>query len=302
MKEKIDKINALKKEKNAVIMAHYYVRDEIHEVADYIGDSYFLSEKATQVDADTIILCGVSFMGEGAKILNQKKTVLMPDASADCPMAHMATVESIAKVREKYNDVAVVCYVNSNAELKRNADVCVTSSNALKIVKALPNKYIYFIPDKNLGRYVAEQVPEKEFIFNDGCCPVHAKLTKENVLKAKEVHPDAVLLVHPECEKEVVELAEYAGSTAGIISYAKTSDKKEFIIGTELGVMCELKKNNPEKKFYPLTEDLICPDMKKITLDKIIDSLEHNTYEVKLEEQFAKEAYAPLVRMLELAK
>lgn len=302
MKEKIDKINMLKKEKNAVIMAHYYVRDEIHEVADYIGDSYFLSEKATQVDADTIILCGVSFMGEGAKILNQKKTVLMPDASADCPMAHMATAESIAKVREKYNDVAVVCYVNSNAELKRNADVCVTSSNALKIVKALPNKYIYFIPDKNLGRYVAEQVPEKEFIFNDGCCPVHAKLTKEDVLKVKEAHPEAALLVHPECEKEVVELAEYAGSTAGIISYAKESDKKEFIIGTELGVMCELRKNNPEKKFYPLTEDLICPDMKKITLDKIIDSLEHNTYEVKLGEQFAKEAHAPLVRMLELAK
>lgn len=302
MKEKIDKINALKKEKNAVIMAHYYVKDEIHEVADYIGDSYFLSEKATQVEADTIILCGVSFMGEGAKILNQKKTVLMPDASADCPMAHMATAESIAKVREKYNDVAVVCYVNSNAELKRNADVCVTSSNALKIVKALPNKYIYFIPDKNLGRYVEEQVPEKEFIFNDGCCPVHAKLTKEDVRKAKEAHPDAALLVHPECEKEVVEQAEYAGSTAGIISYAKASDKHEFIIGTELGVMYELRKDNPDKQFYPLTETLICPDMKKITLDKIIDSLENNTYEVKLEEQFAKEAHAPLVRMLELAK
>ncbi len=302
MKEKIDKINALKKEKNAVIMAHYYVKDEIHEVADYIGDSYFLSEKATQVEADTIILCGVSFMGEGAKILNQKKTVLMPDATADCPMAHMATAESIAKVREKYNDVAVVCYVNSNAELKRNADVCVTSSNALKIVKALPNKYIYFIPDKNLGKYVAEQVPEKEFIFNDGCCPVHAKLTKEDVLKAKKAHPGAALLVHPECEKEVVEQAEYVGSTAGIISYAKASDKNEFIIGTELGVMCELKKDNPEKKFYPLTEHLICPDMKKITLDKIIDSLENNTYEVKLEEQFAKEAHVPLMRMLELAK
>lgn len=302
MKEKIDKINALKKEKNAVIMAHYYVKDEIHEVADYIGDSYFLSEKATQVEADTIILCGVSFMGEGAKILNQKKTVLMPDASADCPMAHMASVESIAKVREKYNDVAVVCYVNSNAQLKRNADVCVTSSNALKIVKALPNKYIYFIPDKNLGRYVAEQVPEKEFIFNNGCCPVHAKLTREDVLKAKEAHPKAALLVHPECKKEVVELAEYAGSTAGIISYAKASEKKEFIIGTELGVMCELKKHNPQKKFYPLSEALICPDMKKITLDKIIDSLENNTFEVKLEEQFAQEAHAPLVRMLELAK
>lgn len=302
MKEKIDRINALKKEKNAVIMAHYYVQDEIHEIADYIGDSFFLSQKATEVEADTIVLCGVSFMGESAKILNQKKKVLMPDGAADCPMAHMATSEGIRKVREEYEDVAVVCYVNSNAELKRTADVCVTSSNALKIVKALPNQYIYFIPDKNLGRYVAEQVPEKTFIFNDGCCPVHARLTKEEVLKAKSLHPDAELLVHPECEKEVVEEAAYAGSTAGIIAYAGKSDKKEFIIGTELGVMYDLKKNNPEKEFYPLSEKLICPDMKKITLDKIIDVLENDTFEVKLEEQFAKEAYAPLVRMLELAK
>lgn len=302
MNDKIDRINALKKEKNAVIMAHYYVKDEIHEVADYIGDSFFLSEKATQIEEDTIVLCGVSFMGESAKILNQKKKILMPDGQADCPMAHMATAEDIKKVRETYEDVAVVCYVNSNADLKRNADVCVTSSNALKIVKALPNKYIYFIPDKNLGRYVAEQVPEKEFIFNNGYCPVHAKLTKEEVEKAMKAHPEAELLVHPECEKEVVEKAAYAGSTAGIIAYANKSDKKEFIIGTELGVLYDLKKQNPEKKFYPLTETLICPDMKKITLDKIIDVLENDTYEVKLEEQFAKEAYAPLVRMLELTK
>lgn len=302
MKEKIDRINALKKEKNAVVMAHYYVEDAVHEVADYIGDSFFLSEKATQVEEDTIVLCGVSFMGESAKILNQKKKVLMPDGQADCPMAHMATAEDIKKIRETYEDVAVVCYVNSNAELKRNADVCVTSSNALKIVKALPNKYIYFIPDKNLGRYVAEQVPEKEFIFNHGYCPVHAKLTKEQVLKAKEAHPNAVLLVHPECEKEVVEEAVYAGSTAGIIDYAGKSEKTEFIIGTELGVLYDLRKNNPDKKFYPLTETLICPDMKKITLDNIIDVLENDTYEVKLDEQFAKEAHAPLVRMLELAK
>lgn len=302
MKDKIDRINALKKEKNAVIMAHYYVKDEIHEVADYIGDSFFLSEKATQIEEDTIVLCGVSFMGESAKILNQKKKILMPDGQADCPMAHMATAEDIKKVRETYEDVAVVCYVNSNADLKRNADVCVTSSNALKIVKALPNKYIYFIPDKNLGRYVAEQVPEKEFIFNNGYCPVHAKLTKEEVEKAMKIHPEAELLVHPECEKEVVEKAVYAGSTAGIIAYAGKSDKKEFIIGTELGVLYDLKKQNPDKKFYPLTETLICPDMKKITLDKIIDVLENDTYEVKLEEQFAKEAYAPLVRMLELTK
>ena len=208
------------------------------------------------------------------KILNPDKTVLMPDAAADCPMAHMADIEKIRQVRAEYPNVAVVCYVNSTAELKMHSDVCVTSSNALKIVKALPNKYIYFIPDQYLGHFVAEQCPEKEFIFNDGCCPVHHGLTVEALGKVKELHPEALVLVHPECRSEVCRMADYAGSTAGIIKFAQESDAQEFIIGTEIGVLYELKKRCPGKKFYVPERPPICADMKKITLDKIISALE----------------------------
>lgn len=300
--DKAERIQQLKKEKNAVIMAHYYVADEVQAIADYVGDSYFLSEKATQVDAQTIVFCGVAFMGESAKILNPGKTVLMPDASADCPMAHMADVEKIRQVRRDYPDVAVVCYVNSTAELKMHSDVCVTSSNALKIVKALPNKYIYFIPDKFLGQFVAEKCPEKEFIFNDGCCPVHHDLTVEAFERAKAARPKAQLLVHPECRSEVSAMADYAGSTAGIINYAGESTAQEFIIGTEVGVLYELKKRYPEKTFYIPEQPPVCADMKKITLDKVITALETMTPEVALDKEDIAKARAPLARMLELAK
>lgn len=297
-----EQINELKKQKNAVILAHYYVNDEIQEIADYIGDSYYLSEVATKVEAETIILCGVSFMGESAKILNPKKTVLLPAGDADCPMAHMATVERIQEVRSQYEDVAVVCYVNSTAELKEHADVCVTSSNALKIVKALPNQHIFFIPDEHLGRYVAEQIPEKHFIFNPGYCHVHATITKEEVLKAKAARPEAKVLVHPECKSEVVALADYVGSTSGIIDYATRSEAQEFLISTEMGVFYELKKRNPHKKFYAVGNLQICPNMKKITLEKVKQALEGNAKEVVLSEAFIEKAYKPLARMLELAK
>lgn len=297
-----EQINELKKQKNAVILAHYYVNDEIQEIADYIGDSYYLSEVATKVEAETIILCGVSFMGESAKILNPKKTVLLPAGDADCPMAHMATVERIQEVRSQYEDIAVVCYVNSTAELKEHADVCVTSSNALKIVKALPNQHIFFIPDEHLGRYVAEQIPEKHFIFNPGYCHVHATITKEEVLKAKAARPEAKVLVHPECKSEVVALADYVGSTSGIIDYATRSEAQEFLISTEMGVFYELKKRNPHKKFYAVGNLQICPNMKKITLEKVKQALEGNAKEVVLSEAFIERAYKPLARMLELAK
>ena len=216
----VEEIMQLKKEKKAVIMAHYYVPDEVQEIADYIGDSFYLSKVATTVDADVIVFCGVSFMGESAKILNPEKTVLMPDPEADCPMAHMADAEKIRAVREKYPDVAVVCYINSTAELKTYSDVCVTSAKAERIVRALPNPVIYFIPDEHLGRHVAAQVPEKKFIFNDGYCPIHRDITREAVLAAKQAHPNAKFLVHPECPQDVVDLADYAGSTSGIISLA----------------------------------------------------------------------------------
>ena len=279
MEAKIRKIQELKKEKNAVIMAHYYVPDEVQDIADYVGDSYYLSEMATKVDAEIIVLCGVSFMGESAKILNTEKKVLLPAADADCPMAHMADTERIAEVREEYEDVAVVCYVNSTAELKAASDVCVTSSNALKIVKALPNQNIFFIPDQNLAHYIADQI-----------------------LAACEAKPEALILVHPECRPEVTELADYVGSTSGIINYATESDAKEFIISTEMGVFHELQKRNPDKKFYTAGNVQICPNMKKISLDKVIASLENEETQVEMDAELIHEAHAPMKRMLELSK
>lgn len=302
MEKIIDRINQLKKEKNAVILAHYYVPDEVQKIADYIGDSFYLSKIAKDVDADILVFCGVSFMGESAKLLNSGKKVLMPDITADCPMAHMATKEKIERVRAKYEDVAVVCYINSTTELKKYSDVCVTSANAMKVVEALPNKNIYFIPDENLGRYVASKLPEKNFIFNDGYCPVHHKVTVEDVEETKKKYPQAEFLVHPECRLPVLELADYIGSTSGIIDYATKSDKKEFIIGTEIGVLYELQKRNPEKKFYPLVNLQVCDDMKKVTLEKVLHCMESEDGQVEVAKELCDQANASLNRMLELAK
>lgn len=297
-----EEINQLKQEKDAVILAHYYVADEIQDIADYIGDSYYLSEIATKLPQKSICFAGVKFMGESAKILCPDKTVLLPEVLADCPMANMAEEEKILKIREQYEDLAVVCYINSSARLKTFSDVIVTSSNALKIVKALPQKNIYFIPDENLGRYIASQVPDKNFIFNKGFCHVHTSITKENVLKAKAVKPNMEILVHPECKMEILELADYIGSTSGIINYATKSEKKEFLICTELGILHDLKKKNPEKSFYSVGHRQFCPNMKKITLQKIKDSLQSMKTEVKIDEELRIKAYRPLIRMLELAK
>ena len=297
-----EEIKQLKKEKNAVILAHYYVTPEVQDIADYIGDSFYLSKIAVGLEEQTIVYCGVSFMGESAKVLNPEKTVLMPDAEADCPMAHMADRETIERMRETYEDLAVVCYINSTAELKSHSDVCVTSSNAVKIVKELPNHDIFFIPDEHLGTYVAEQVPEKHIILNDGFCHVHAAIRPEAAKAAKEARPQAKLLVHPECRSEVVALADYVGSTAGIIKYAEASKDTEFLVATELGVFAELKKRCPDKKFYAVGNTQICPNMKKVTLDKLIEALENEENEVLLSEQEISDAHAPLLRMLELAK
>lgn len=302
MSDKMQRIQELKTKKHAVIMAHYYVNDDVQEVADYIGDSYYLSDMATKIDAKIIVLCGVAFMGESAKILNPDKKVLLPAEDADCPMAHMATIERIKEVREEYEDVAVVCYVNSTAELKAASDVCVTSANALKIVKALPNKNIFFIPDQNLAHYIAEQLPDKHFIFNNGFCHVHHTITAEEIIRAKQVRPEALVLVHPECKPEVTALADYVGSTSGIIKYASESNAKEFYVTTEMGVMYELKKRNPDKRFYIPGAMQICPNMKKINLDKIIDVLEKENPEVIMDKKLMMEAHRPMIRMLELAK
>ena len=296
----IEKISEWKQKRDAIILAHYYVDDEVQAVADYVGDSFYLSKIAAKAKAQVILFCGVSFMGESAKILSPEKTVLMPDRLADCPMAHMADIGKIRDMRDKYEDLAVVCYINSTALLKTYSDVCVTSSNALKIVTALPNQHIFFIPDENLGRYVASQVPEKHFIFNEGFCHVHKGILAENVKKTKEAHPDAQILVHPECTSDVVSLADYVGSTSGIIAFATESGAEEFIIGTEMGVLYELRQKNPGKRFYSVGHSQYCPDMRRITLEKVADALEQMSGRVELDEDIRRKAMKPLERMLEL--
>ena len=298
----IEEIKRLKKEKDVVILAHYYVDGEVQALADFVGDSYFLAKKAKEVTQQTILFCGVSFMGESAKILNPEKRVVMADELADCPMAHMVDIDRIHEVRKEYPDVAVVCYVNSTAEIKAESDVCVTSSNAVRVVEKLPNKHIFFIPDNNLARFVAKQLPEKEFIFNDGFCHVHKSILKEDVLKAKEVHPEALILTHPECTEDVVEISDFVGSTSEIIDFATSSDAKEFLICTEMGVFYELGQKNPEKKFYAVGHRQFCPNMKRISLEGVKEALENLSPEVEMDEKMRLKANEPLEKMLELAK
>lgn len=298
----VDEIKQLAKEKDVAILAHYYVDGEVQALADYVGDSYYLSKIAAGITQKNILFCGVSFMGESAKILSPEKKVIMADELADCPMAHMVDLDKIDEVKKQYEDVAVVCYVNSTAAIKAKSDVCVTSSNALKVVKALPNQRIFFIPDNNLGRYVASQVPEKEFIFNDGYCHVHKSITAENVKAAKEAHPEALVLAHPECTGDVLALADFIGSTSEIIDYAAKSDQKVFLICTEMGVFYELTQKNPEKKFYSVGHRQFCPNMKRVTLEKVKEALVEMKPEVILDEDMRKKAFEPLSRMLALAK
>ena len=295
-------IENLKKEKNAVILAHYYAPAEIQAVADYVGDSFYLAKIAKQSTADVIVFCGVSFMGESAKLLNPGKKVLMPDLTADCPMAHMVHPGKIAQMRAQYEDLAVVCYINSTAELKALSDVCVTSSNAIKIVKALPNMNIFFIPDRNLGRFVARHVPEKNIILNDGCCPIHAQIDPKQVLELIAAHPEAKVLAHPECEPSVLELADYIGSTAEIIAYAKNDSSSIYIICTEYGVEYKLQTDNPEKHFYFPAPTPCCSGMKLNTLEQLLTVLREETNEVHITEDERKSALNPLDKMLELAK
>lgn len=297
----ISEINKLKEQKNAIILAHYYTSGEVQSIADYVGDSYYLAKVAKDTKADVVVFCGVAFMGESVKLLNPDKTVLMPDMTADCPMAHMVDIDKINQLRKQYDDLAVVCYINSTAQLKCYSDVCVTSSNAVKIVNDLPNENIFFIPDENLGRFVASKVPHKNIILNDGCCPVHAAVTDIQLAKMKLEHPDALVLTHPECRQSVVEMSDYVGSTADILKFAKNSDKKEFIICTENGIDYPLNLNNPDKKFYFVTDELCCADMKLNTLDKVLHVLKTGENEVVLDEMTMSKANAPLDRMLEMA-
>ena len=301
-----DEIKALKEQKNAVILAHYYVADEIQEIADYVGDSFALSKTAATLPNPIIVYCGVSFMGESGCLLSPEKKVLMPDASADCPMAHMVKRETVDAARAEYgDDLAVVCYVNSTVEIKSWSDVCVTSSNAVKIVSELPQQHILFIPDQNLGRFVAEQVPQKHVILNNGYCPRHHIITVEQIVDAQEAHPDALVLAHPECKADVLAEADYIGSTAGIIKYAEESDASEFIIVTVRGVLYELERRcqGTGKKFYFPAVQPTCVNMDLITLEKLVRCLETGEGEVQIgvSDEVADQAKLTLDRMLEYA-
>lgn len=297
-----NRIQEIKRAKNAVILAHYYAPAEVQEIADHVGDSFYLAKIARQTKAEIILFCGVGFMGESAKILCPDKKVLMPDPNADCPMAHMVASGKTKEMREKYDDLAVVCYINSTAELKCQSDVCVTSSNAVKIVRALQNKNIFFIPDRNLGRFVAEQVPEKNIILNDGCCPIHAKITAQQVMREKECYPEAKVLSHPECDEAVLSLSDYVGSTAEIIAYAKADNALKYIVCTEDGVDYKLVSDSPHKRFYYPAPHPCCADMKLNTLEGVLSALENESGEVTVEEEVRRRAILPLERMLELAK
>lgn len=294
-----EELKERKERADAVVLAHYYVDGAVQEMADYVGDSFYLAKVAAKEKRSTIVFCGVRFMGESAKILNPGSRVLLPDAQADCPMAHMAQVAQIQKLRAEVPDLAVVCYINSSAELKAHSDVCVTSSNAVKVVSALPQKNILFIPDKNLGSFVAKQLPGRNFYYSGGYCPVHAVLLAEDVLAEKRAHPAAEVLVHPECTEEVVKAADFAGSTAEIIAHAEAGAAREFILGTEPGVLHELERRCPGKKFYPVTP--VCRDMKRITPEKVLACLTGGGYEVKMGAELMDAARVPLARMLELA-
>ena len=303
MKAQLKKeILKLKEEKNVVILAHYYAPDEVQEIADYVGDSFYLAKIAKKSTADIIAFCGVYFMGESAKILNPDKKVLMPDLAADCPMAHMVAEGKIEEMRNKYEDLAVVCYINSTAELKAKCDVCVTSSNAVSIVKSLPNQNIFFVPDKNLGNYIAESVPEKNIIVNDGYCPIHAAISACEVRQEKANHPNALVLSHPECEAEVLALSDYIGSTSGIIDYAAASTCEEFIICTEDGVEFKLMSDSPAKKFYFPKSRPCCADMKLNTLEKLLHVLKTEENEILVSNELRESSLVPLDKMLELAR
>lgn len=303
MKEQIiiGEINRLKKEKNAVILAHNYQIPEIQDIADYVGDSLGLSKKAADTDADIIVFCGVHFMAESAKILSPNKKVLLPVLDAGCPMADMIDAEQLRAFKKEYPDVTVVCYVNSSAEVKAESDICVTSSNALKIVKSLKADKILFVPDQNLGNYISSRIPEKEIISWEGFCITHHRVRSNEIDRVRKHRGKTKILVHPECTPAVVEKADFVGSTSQIIEYIKESEDKEFVIGTEMGILHTVRKQNPHKKFYLLSPSLVCYNMKKTSLEDVYKALKDEKNEINVEKEIMDRAHRSLERMLELS-
>jgi quinolinate synthase len=297
----IEDILALKKEREAIILAHNYQLGEVQDIADFVGDSLDLSQKAAQTDAKVIVFCGVHFMAETASLLCPDKIVLLPDEHAGCPMADMVTAEALRDKKRQFPEASVVCYINTTAEVKAECDICCTSSNALKVVATLPrNKPILFVPDKYLGSYLSK-VSGREMLLWPGYCPTHQRILAKDILSLKEQYPKAKVLVHPECRSEVVVLADEVLSTGGIIKFVKESKAEAFIIGTEIGIIYRLKKENPDKRFIPVSEQAVCPNMKLITLEKILWSLEEMTFQVTVPDAIRDKAQEAVRKMLQLS-
>jgi quinolinate synthase len=298
-KNLVEEILAWKKKRKAVILAHVYQPAEIQDIADFIGDSLFLSQQAAQTDAEVIVFCGVYFMAETAAILSPEKIILLPEIKAGCPLADMAPPEKVKEKLKESPKAVIISYVNSFAAVKALSDYCCTSSNAVQVVQAISNKKdILFIPDKNLANFIAQRTKRK-IIPWPGFCPIHNLLTKEDVIKAKKLHPQALLLVHPECRPEVCNLADYIGSTKGIINFVSNNSAKEYIIGTEIGIFHPLKKSNPDKEFFAASEKMICRDMKLINLEKVLRSLQILEPQITVPEDIRKKSLKALSRMLE---
>lgn len=297
----LKRIEHLKNKRNAVILAHNYMIAEVQEAADYVGDSLGLSITASKVDADVIVFCGVDFMAESAKILSPEKTVIHPEPGAKCPMAAMCTPDALLVMRKRYPEAKVVGYVNSSAECKAEMDLCCTSANAVKVVKSLDAERVIFVPDYNLGHYVQRFVPDKEIILWPGFCPTHQGITPEQVETFKAKHPSAIFMAHPECRPEIIDIADFVGSTNGMINFVTETDVDEIIVGTELDMVYPLRKKAPNKKFYWFPT-AVCPTMKMITLESIARSLENMEFEVELSKDTIERARIPLEKMTQIGR
>ena len=299
--DKIERIEELKREKKAVILAHYYVDGAIQDVADFVGDSLELARKAKDVEGDIIVFCGVYFMAETAKILNPEKKVLIPYYKAGCLMADMAIAEEIEEFKKDNPDYAVVTYVNSSADVKAVSDICCTSANAVKVVEKVDAEKILFVPDRNLGSYVAEKVKDKKIKVWNGYCPVHQKLTVEDAERRRRENPDAIFVVHPECKKEIRDMADFVGSTSQILEFVKETTAKKVIVGTEEGIIHQLRKERPDIEFVLAYSEFVCDQMKMTTVDRLLKALEREQFEVEVPEEIAERARVAIEKMLEIS-
>lgn len=302
MQKIIENINKLKKEKNAVILAHCYQPVEIDTVADYVGDSLYLSQVAAKTDADIIIFAGVYFMAQTAKLLSPNKKVLLPQIEAGCRMADMIDFKQLLEFKAQNPNIPTVCYVNSTAEVKSECDLCCTSSNAVKVVKSMNVDKILFLPDTYLGKWVEDQLENVEVITYPGFCPTHLQIRPTDIEAARKAYPNALVLAHPECHMSVSKMADYVGSTTGIMNFAKNSDNKSFIIATEQGVVDRLKRDYPDKEFIPVKNNIVCPNMKMTSLDDILKVLEDESNEIFVDEKIAQKAVKCIDKMLEVSK